>query len=80
MTADEEKFAREVLQFFYPDHEVPKTISEDLAELATKMMQEALEGSKAIRWRFIETDSSQQVIRQEEKHLQLRWTFRSPAD
>jgi hypothetical protein len=48
MTSEEEKFVREVLQFFYPDRAVPQMISSDLASLATQMMREALEGSKAM--------------------------------
>jgi hypothetical protein len=48
MTSEEEKFVREVLPFFYPDQPAPQTISSDLANLATQMMKEALEGSKAM--------------------------------
>lgn len=48
MTSEEEKFVRELLQFFYPDQPGPQTISSDLGDLATQMMKEALEGSKAM--------------------------------
>ncbi len=57
-------------EFIHPvsnNHVVVETL-ERIADPLSQTFQE--------RWRFTETDSTGAVVRQEEEHLQLRWTFR----
>ena len=48
MTHQEEDYVRDVLKFFYPTSGPLQTITPDLAELAARMLKEALEQSKAL--------------------------------
>jgi hypothetical protein len=48
MSPQEQQHVKDVLQFFYPDQTPPETISEEVGTLASEMLHEALEGSKAM--------------------------------
>ena len=47
MTTEEQQHVRDVLVFFYPDSP-PQGITDELGELAAKMLYEALKASKAL--------------------------------
>jgi len=48
MSPQEEQHVRDVLTFFFPNQAPPETISEEMAQVAAEMLNEALEASKAM--------------------------------
>lgn len=48
MSPQEEQHVKDVLRFFYPDQTPPPTISDEVANLAAEMLDEAARGSKAM--------------------------------
>ena len=48
MTAEQEAYVKDIMNFFYPTLSAPSSVSDDLANLAAVMLNEAVEKSKLI--------------------------------